>query len=81
MAGVDDDWAMVMLAGSGAAAMRAMTGACTRPGRKLLVCRNGSYGERIETIARRLGLDVVVVAACDLAPIEPAAVNGVSNAH
>ena len=74
VAGVGDDWAMVMLAGSGTAAMEAMTGAATRPGRKLLVCRNGIYGERIETIARRLGTEPVVVAASDLEPIDPAAV-------
>ncbi|HET7093005.1 MAG TPA: alanine--glyoxylate aminotransferase family protein [Thermomicrobiales bacterium] len=74
VAGVDDDWAMVMLAGSGTAAMEAMVGGSTRPGKKLLVCRNGIYGERIETIARRQGIDVVIVAASDLEPIDPAAV-------
>lgn len=74
IAGVGDDWAMVMLAGSGTAAMEAMTGAAARPGRKLLVCRNGIYGERIETIARRLGTEVVVADASDVQPIDPAAV-------
>lgn len=71
VAGVGDDWAMVMLAGSGTAAMEAMTGAATRPGRKLLACTNGIYGERIETIARRLGTEVVSVRASDLEPIDP----------
>ena len=70
LAGVTDDWALVMLAGSGTSAMEAMTCASTRPGRKLLVCRNGIYGERIETIARRAGIDVVVVTASDLEPID-----------
>lgn len=74
VAGVPDDWAMVMLAGSGTAALEAMTGAATREGKKLLVCKNGIYGERVETIARRLGIPVVVVAASDLDPIDPAAV-------
>lgn len=74
VAGVPDDWAMVMLAGSGTAALEAMTGAATRPGRKLLVCKNGIYGERVETIARRLGIPVAVVASSDLEPIDPAAV-------
>jgi 2-aminoethylphosphonate-pyruvate transaminase len=74
VAGVGDDWAMVMLAGSGTAAMEAMTGAAVRPGRKLLVCRNGIYGERIETIARRLGVEVMIVEASYLEPIDPAAV-------
>jgi len=74
LAGVGDDWALVLLAGSGTAAMEAMTGAASQPGRKLLVCRNGIYGERIETIARRLGQEVVVVGASDLEPINPQAV-------
>jgi 2-aminoethylphosphonate-pyruvate transaminase len=74
IAGVPDDWAMVMLAGSGTAALEAMTGAATRPGKKLLVCKNGIYGERVETIARRLGIPVVLVEASDLEPIDPAAV-------
>jgi 2-aminoethylphosphonate-pyruvate transaminase len=74
VAGVPGDWALVMLAGSGTAALEAMTGAATRPGRKLLVCKNGIYGERVETIAHRLGIPVVVVGASDLEPIDPAAV-------
>ncbi len=74
VAGVPDDWAMVMLAGSGTAALEAMTGAAVRPGKKLLVCKNGIYGERVETIARRGGVPVVVVAASDLEPIDPQAV-------
>ena len=74
VAGVPDDWALVMLAGSGTAALEAMTGGATRPGKKLLVCKNGIYGERVETIARRLGIQVVLVEASDLAPIDPAAV-------
>ena len=74
VAGVGDDWAMVMLAGSGTAVLEAMTGAATRPGRKLLVCKNGIYGERVETIARRLGVPVVLVEAPDLEPIAPGAV-------
>lgn len=74
VAGVPDDWAMVMLAGSGTAALEAMTGAAVRPGKKLLVTKNGIYGERVETIARRLGIATVVVEASDLEPIDPAAV-------
>jgi 2-aminoethylphosphonate-pyruvate transaminase len=74
VAQVDAGWAAVMLAGSGTAAMEAMTGASVRTGRKLLVCKNGVYGERIETIARRLGIEVVLVESSPLAPIDPAAV-------
>jgi 2-aminoethylphosphonate-pyruvate transaminase len=72
VAGAPDDWAMVMLAGSGTAALEGMTGAAVRPGRKLLVCQNGIYGERVATIARRLGISVVMVTANDLTPIDPA---------
>jgi 2-aminoethylphosphonate-pyruvate transaminase len=74
VAGVPDDWAMAMLAGSGTAALEASCGAATRPGRKLLVCKNGIYGERVETIACRLGIPVVTVEASDLEPIDPAVV-------
>jgi 2-aminoethylphosphonate-pyruvate transaminase len=74
VAGVPDDWAMVMLAGSGTAALEAATGAAVRPGKKLLVCKNGIYGERVETIAHRLGIPAVVVSASDLEPIAPQAV-------
>ena len=81
VAGVAEDWAMVMVAGSGTAAMEAMTGACVRPGKKLLVCKNGIYGERIETIARRLGTEVVLVESSTLEPIDPAAVAAALDAN
>jgi len=72
--GVADDWAVVLVAGSGTAALEAMTGAFVRPSRRLLVCRNGIYGDRIATIAERLGIDIVSVSAADTEPIDPAAV-------
>ncbi|HYM84724.1 MAG TPA: aminotransferase class V-fold PLP-dependent enzyme, partial [Candidatus Dormibacteraeota bacterium] len=74
VAGVGDDWAVALIGGSGTAAMEAMTGTCTRPGRKLLVCRNGIYGDRIATIAERLGIEVVSIRAAHTEPIDPAAV-------
>lgn len=74
VAGVDDDWAVALIGGSGTAAMEAMTGALVRPGRKLLVCQNGVYGERIATIAGRLGIEVVPVTAPHTIPIAPVAV-------
>ncbi len=74
VAGVPDDWAVVLLGGSGTAAMEAMSGASVRPGRKLLVCRNGIYGDRIATIAERLGIPVVSIRAPHTAPIDPAEV-------
>lgn len=74
VAGVADDWAVVMLAGSGTAALEAMIGSSIRPDKQLLVCKNGIYGERVVMIARRLGLAVVIVEASDLEPIDPTAV-------
>jgi 2-aminoethylphosphonate-pyruvate transaminase len=75
------EWAVALLAGSGTAAMEAMTGAAVRPGRALLVCQNGIYGERIATIARRLGHEVIAVEALPTQPIDPDAVATALDAH
>jgi 2-aminoethylphosphonate-pyruvate transaminase len=71
LAEVGEDWGLALLAGSGTSAMEAMVLGAVRPGRKLLVCRNGIYGQRLETIARRHGLEVVLVDASELEPIDP----------
>jgi 2-aminoethylphosphonate-pyruvate transaminase len=55
--------------------MEAMTGASVREGRRLLVCRNGVYGDRLATIAERLGIDTVAIGALQTEPIDPAAVD------
>ena len=73
--GVTGEWGVVLLSGSGTAAMEAMTGAFVRPGRRLLVCRNGAYGERIARIASRLGIETVDVRAPDTIPIDVAQVD------
>jgi 2-aminoethylphosphonate-pyruvate transaminase len=75
VAGVDDTWEVVLLTGSGTAAMEAMVGSATRRGRPLLVCRNGVYGERLRTIAARLGIPTVIVDGSPTRPIEPSAVD------
>jgi len=80
VAGVDADWAVVLLAGSGTAAMEAMTGAIVRPGRRLLVCQNGTYGERLVAIATRLGIEVVPVTTSITTPIDPDTVAAVLDA-
>ena len=72
VARIDRDWELALIAGSGTAAMEAMTGASVRNGRRLLVCRNGVYGDRLATIAERLGIDVVSVRAPQTEPIDPA---------
>ncbi len=74
IAGVDDQWAVAFLSGSGTAALEAMTISAVRSGRKILVCRNGVYGIRIETIARRHGIEVIVIEMPDVEPIDPDAV-------
>ncbi len=74
-AGVTADWGVVLLAGSGTAAMEAMTGAFVGSGQRLLVCRNGTYGDRIATIAARLGIETVEVRAPDTIPIDVAQVD------
>lgn len=52
--------------------MEAMIGGCVRPGQKLLVCKNGTYGERIETIARRIGIELTVLENSNVKPFDPA---------
>jgi 2-aminoethylphosphonate-pyruvate transaminase len=74
VAGVGSDWELALIAGSGTAAMEAMVGASVRRGHRLLVCRNGVYGDRLATIAERLGIEAVAVRASQTEPIDPAAV-------
>lgn len=74
VAGVGADWQLGLLAGSGTAAMEAMTIGAVREGRKLLVCRNGVYGERLATIASRHAIEIVSVSAAQNEPIDVAAV-------
>ena len=71
VAGVGRDWDLALIAGSGTAAMEAMVGASVREGRHLLVCRNGVYGDRLATIAARLGIETVAVRASQTEPIDP----------
>ena len=80
VAGVNDDWELALIAGSGTAAMEAMTGASVRAGRRLLICRNGVYGDRLATIADRLGIQTVAVRASQTQPIDPAAVGAALDA-
>jgi 2-aminoethylphosphonate-pyruvate transaminase len=75
VAGVASDWELALIAGSGTAAMEAMVGASVREGRRLLVCRNGIYGDRLATIAERLGIETVAVRAAQTEPIDPAGID------
>jgi 2-aminoethylphosphonate-pyruvate transaminase len=49
----------ILLTGSGSTAMAAVLGSCLRPSERLLVVRNGAYGDRILEFARTLGQPVV----------------------
>ncbi len=49
----------VMMTGSGSTAMAAVLGSCLAPTERLLVVRNGAYGDRLATFAQRLGQPLV----------------------
>jgi 2-aminoethylphosphonate-pyruvate transaminase len=69
------------MGGSGTAAMEAMAIALVRPGRRLLVCRNGHYGERLERIAAGHRVAVSLVDAAHTEPIDPGSVAAALDAH
>lgn len=52
-----DDWAAVLLSGSGTAAMEAMVSSLVPDDGRLLVLENGVYGERLSRIARLHGIE------------------------
>lgn len=54
-----DGYQAIMLTGSGSSAMAAVIGSCLAPEERLLVVRNGAYGDRIKTFAERVGQPVV----------------------
>ncbi len=49
----------ILLTGSGSTAIAAVLGSCLRLDEKLLVVRNGAYGDRILEFSRRIGQPVV----------------------
>lgn len=53
------DYEPVMMTGSGSTAIAAVLGSCLRAEERLLVVRNGAYGDRIATFARRMGQAMV----------------------
>ncbi|MFO0748312.1 MAG: aminotransferase class V-fold PLP-dependent enzyme [Myxococcota bacterium] len=57
--GAADDYESVLLTGSGSTAMAAVLGSCLRKDERLLVIRNGAYGDRILEFANTLGQPVV----------------------
>lgn len=73
-AGAPTGWRAALLAGSGTSAMEAMVAASVRPGKRLLVVRNGTYGDRLALMAERHGIDHVAVEAEHWQPVDPWAV-------
>jgi len=70
-------WTAVLVGGSGTAAVEAMVASCAPAGRKLLVVRNGVYGDRIAAMARVYGIATAEIEVGwfdrpDLAAIEAA---------
>src|SRR5262245_22445995 len=53
------EYEAILLTGSGSTAMAAVLGSCLRPSERLLVVRNGAYGDRLLEFARTLGQPVV----------------------
>jgi 2-aminoethylphosphonate-pyruvate transaminase len=49
----------VLMTGSGSTAMAAVIGSCLHPRERLLVVRNGAYGDRLLSFAQRIGQPVV----------------------
>jgi 2-aminoethylphosphonate-pyruvate transaminase len=49
----------VLMTGSGSTAMAAVLGSCLKPDERLLVIRNGAYGDRLVEFATRLGQPIV----------------------
>jgi 2-aminoethylphosphonate-pyruvate transaminase len=52
------DYEAVLLTGSGSTAIAAVLGSCLSPAERLMVVRNGAYGDRILEFARTLGQPV-----------------------
>ena len=52
-----NDWAAILLTGSGTAAVEAMITSCVPAGGRLLIVENGVYGDRMGQIAAAYGID------------------------
>ncbi len=74
-------WTCVPMQGSGTFGVEATLGALVPRGGKLLVAQNGAYGKRIAEIARRLGIETVVVDAPEHAQVDAAAIDAALTAR
>ena len=75
----------ILLTGSGSTAMAAVLGSCLRSDERLLVIRNGAYGDRLLEFARTLGQPVLDMSLPygerpDLARVEETLASGAADA-
>lgn len=73
-AGAPTGWEAVLIGGGGTSAMEAMVNGTVRPGHRLLVVRNGTYGDRLATMADRAGIDHVDLSWSTTEPASPVAI-------
>ncbi|NGM70811.1 alanine--glyoxylate aminotransferase family protein [Natronolimnobius sp. AArcel1] len=76
----DNQWT-IPVSGTGSAAMEAAIGNVVEPGDTMLVPTNGYFGDRMASMARRAGGEVVEVEAPWGEPLEPAAVSDALAEH
>lgn len=81
LAGLDGEYTTVLLQGSGTYAVEATLSCAVRPQDKLLIVANGAYGKRMGDIARRHGLNHVLVSLKETAPVTPEAVRRALEEH
>lgn len=81
LAVLDGEYTTVLLQGSGTYAVEATLSCAVRPQDKLLIVANGAYGKRMGDIARRHGLNHVLVSLKETAPVTPEAVRRALEEH
>lgn len=81
LAGLDGEYTTVLLQGSGTYAVEATLSCAVRPQDKLLIVANGAYGKRMGDIARRHGLNHVLVSLKETVPVTPEAVRRALEEH
>ncbi|WP_418383755.1 2-aminoethylphosphonate--pyruvate transaminase [Akkermansia sp.] len=81
LAGLNGEYTTVLLQGSGTYAVEATLSCAVRPQDKLLIVANGAYGKRMGDIARRHGLNQVLVSLKETAPVTPEAVRRALEEH
>ncbi|KAJ9441584.1 2-aminoethylphosphonate--pyruvate transaminase [Diplonema papillatum] len=76
-----EDYTAIPMQGSGSMGVEAILGTMIPPGGKLLILRNGSYGDRINNICKRLGIETVFHNGEEDSPIDLKAVETLLQKH